>query len=86
MKKPRKQTTLKEDAGKLLLDVGKLIFGSVFLGSILRGEMPRVILATGGFVIAVLLCIVGLLMGTKEKKNGENSPTTLARNSPTKQG
>jgi len=84
MKKPRKQTTLKEDAGKLLLDVGKLIFGSVFLGSILRGEMPRVILATGGFVIAVLLCIVGLLMGTKEKKNGENSPTTLAYDSPTK--
>jgi len=80
MKKPGKQTTLKEDAGKLLLDVGKLIFGSVFLGSILRGEMPRIILAAGGFVIAVSLCIVGLLMGTKEKKNGENN------NSPTKQG
>jgi len=80
MKKPGKQTTLKEDAGKLLLDVGKLIFGSIFLGSILRGEIPRIILAAGGFVIAVSLCIIGLLIGTKEKKNGENN------NSPEKQG
>ena len=80
MKRPGKQTTLKEDAGKLLLDMGKLIFGSIFLGSILRGEIPRIILAAGGFVIAISLCIIGLLIGTKEKKNGENN------NSPTKQG
>jgi len=29
--KPKKQTTMKEDAGKLLQDIGKLIFGSMFL-------------------------------------------------------
>jgi hypothetical protein len=73
MKKPGKRTTLKEDAGKLLLDMGKLIFGSIFLGSILRGEIPQVILAISGFMAALALCIAGLLMGIKEKKNGENN-------------
>jgi len=33
MKKTRKRTTFREDVGKLLLDTGKLVFGSVFLGS-----------------------------------------------------
>jgi hypothetical protein len=36
MKKTKKHTTLREDIGKLLMDVGKLMFGSIFLGSILR--------------------------------------------------
>jgi len=60
--------------------VGKLIFGSI-----LRGEIPQVILAISGFMVALALCIAGLVMGIKEKKNGENSPTTLTRNSPAKQ-
>jgi hypothetical protein len=67
MKKLRKKTTFKEDVGKLLLDAGKLVFGSVFLGSILRGEVPHVILAIIGFSVAVALCTVGLLLGIKEK-------------------
>ena len=70
MKKLRKQTTFREDLGKLLLDVGKLVFGSIFLGSILRGEIPQVILSITGFAIAAALCMLGLWLGIKEK-NGE---------------
>jgi len=80
MKKPRKQTTLREDIGKLLLDVGKLVFGSIFLGGILRGEVPHVILSISGFAIAAVLCILGLFLGTREKENGGNGY------SPAKQG
>jgi hypothetical protein len=40
MKEPRKRTTLKENAGRLLLDVGKLTFASIVLGSSLRSELP----------------------------------------------
>jgi len=29
IKKLKKQTTFKEDAGKLLLDLGKLVFGGI---------------------------------------------------------
>ena len=79
MKKPRKRTTFKEDAGKLLLDIGKLVFGSIFLGGVLRGEVSHGILVIGGFTVATILCIIGLLCITREKKNGENI------NSPAKQ-
>ena len=70
MKKLRKQTTFREDIGKLLSDLGKLVFGGIFLGGILRGGVPHVILIVVGFAIAVTLCILGLILGTKEK-NGK---------------
>ena len=68
MKKPRKQTTLKENAGKLLLDVGKLTFASIVLGSSLRSELPQGILTIAGLVAAAVFCIGGLLLEAKEKK------------------
>jgi len=75
MRKPKNQTTFKEDSGKLLLDLGKLVFGSIFLGGVLRGEIPQTILVIGGFGVATLFCIIGLLRITKIKKNGEaNNP------------
>ena len=75
MKKPRKLTTRKEDIGKLLLDFGKLIFGSIFLGNILRGDILYTIIAAVGFLATAVLCFIGILLVTKEKKNGDNSPT-----------
>jgi len=68
----KKLTSIKEDTGKLLLDLGKLVFGGIFLGGILRGEIPHAILVIGGFAVATVFCIVGLFLGTREKKNGEN--------------
>jgi hypothetical protein len=68
MKNPIKQTTFKEDAGKVLVDIGKLIFGSVFLGSILKGSIPHIFLLFGGFFVAFGLCMIGLFMAKKEKK------------------
>jgi len=72
MKRPKKLTSLKEDAGKLLQDLGKLIFAAFFLGGILRGDVSRDILIIGGLLAAVILCITGLFIGRKEIKNGEN--------------
>jgi len=56
-----------ENAGKLLVDLGKLIFGAIVLGGILRGELPQVILLMGGFIAAVLTCAVGLRWMSKSK-------------------
>jgi len=64
----RKQTSIKEDTGKLLLDLGKLVFGGVFLGGILKGEVPHMILVIVGFMVATMCCITGLLLVSKEKK------------------
>ena len=69
MKKQRKQTTFKQDTGKLLQDIGKLIFGSIFLGGVLRGEVPQTILLISGFIGATIFCFVGLVLAVKKKDN-----------------
>jgi hypothetical protein len=74
-KKARKQTTLKQDAGKLLLDIGKLVFGSIFLSGVLRGEIPQLLLLVAGFVIAAGCCIVGLFLSIKEKDEEKSKET-----------
>ena len=73
MEKLRKQTDFKENAGKVLIDLGKLVFGCIFLGGVLRGEVPPVIMITGGFVVTILFCGVGLWASTKEKNKIGNS-------------
>jgi len=72
MKKLKKRTSFREDASKILLDLGKLIFGGIFIGGILRGEIPHDILIIGGFATAMVLIIAGFLLGIKEKKNGDS--------------
>jgi len=73
MKKQKKQTTMKEDAGKLLQDIGKLIFGSMFLGGVLRGDLPENMIILVGFTGAVFFCIAGLILGAKKKENYEKN-------------
>jgi len=60
MERTRKQTDFRENTGKVLIDLGKLVFGSMFLGGVLRGEVPQFIMVTGGFLITVLFCSIGL--------------------------
>jgi len=71
MKKSRNQTTIKEDSGKLLQDIGKLIFGSMFLGGVLRGELPQDKLIIIGFTGAVIFCVAGLILAAKKKNIGD---------------
>jgi hypothetical protein len=72
MKKLKKYPVFTEDAGKLLLDLGKLVFGSIFLGGVLRGGVSQNILVISGFVAATTLCIIGIWLVSKEKKIGGN--------------
>jgi len=73
MKKIRKQTTLRDNIGKLLLDLGKLIFASIFLGSSLRSDLPQGILTIIGFATAVMFFFIGVFLETKEKKTEETA-------------
>ena len=69
--KPRKETTMKENMGKLLLDLGKLVVGGIIIGGILRGAIPQVILIASGSVVAIIFFIFGLLWTAKEKKENK---------------
>ena len=71
MKKPRKRTTLKENIGKYLLDVSKLILTSIVLSGILRRELQQDLLLTVGVGVVIVTFIVGVSLATKEIKNGE---------------
>jgi len=73
IRKRRKATTLRDNIGRLLLDLGKLIFASIFLGSSLRREVPEVILAIIGFATAVMFFFIGVFLETKERKTGETA-------------
>jgi len=65
-KAEKQKTNIKENAGKLLLDVAKLTFGSFILGGILKGELPQYILIIAGVVVFVVCAAFGLLLTTKK--------------------
>jgi hypothetical protein len=73
----KKQTDFRENAGKVLIDLGKLIFGSIFLGGVLRGGVPQAMLVIGGFTAATIFCLIGLWWVSKEKKNGEDKYSSV---------
>ena len=79
----KSKTTIKEDTGKLLLEAAKLVFGSLCLGGILRGELPHVMLIIVGFAVAFVLGIIGLNL-VKKKKDGDDPPTSSAHDSAVK--
>jgi hypothetical protein len=67
-RKVKKKTDILENAGKVLINLGQLMFGTLFLGSVLRGEVPRHIMMIAGIVGAGISIIVGLLASAKERK------------------
>jgi hypothetical protein len=68
MKKLKKRTTLKEDIGKMLFEVGRMALGSMVIGVLLRGETPDDILLIAG-VAAVAVCfLLSLILGKREIK------------------
>ena len=55
--------------GKLALDITKLSFGSLVLGTILKGDLPQTTLLFFGITVTVVGTIVGvtLLLISEEK-------------------
>jgi len=70
-KKAKKKTDIIENGGKVLINLGQLMFGTLFLGSVLRGEVPQYIIMIIGFIGTVSLIVFGLLLSAKEQKGKE---------------
>jgi hypothetical protein len=70
-RKARKKTDIVENGGKVIVNLGQLVFGTLFLGSVLRGEIPQYMMMIGGIVGAGILIMIGLLMSAKERKSKE---------------
>jgi len=73
-KKPKKigkKTDIIENGGKVLINLGQLMFGTLFLGSVLRGGIQQYILMIAGTIGAGILIIIGLFISAKERKTTE---------------
>ena len=71
-KKPKRQTNFKENMGKLMLDLGKLVFAGMFIAGIIQDELPQTIIIISGLALAIVGFALGLLFTTKEEKTTEN--------------
>jgi len=71
VEKPKKETNTKENIGKVFINLGQLIFGTLFLGSVLRGELPQYLMMAAGFVSALIFIVFGILLSAKERKDKE---------------
>jgi hypothetical protein len=60
-KEEKKKVSVKDEVGKFFLDVAKLIFAGLVLGTVVRGNIDDYVVLFGGLVATVLCFGVGLL-------------------------
>jgi hypothetical protein len=65
------KTTVQGNIGKVLINLGQVVFGTLFLGSVLRGEIPQYMMMITGIVGAVMLLTIGIALVSKEQKDKE---------------
>jgi hypothetical protein len=61
---------LRENLGKLLLDLSKLTFASFILGGILKGELPQYIIIAAGCFVFTVLTVIGMALSSQKKNRG----------------
>jgi hypothetical protein len=59
---------VRKTVGTILIDLGKLSFGSLILGSVLKGGFDPFYTFIAGAALAIVLFVVGVLLLTKGKE------------------
>ena len=54
-----------DNIGKLCLDLGKLTFASLVLGSIIKGDIERAHIIIAGSAVALVLVAFGIVLTSK---------------------
>ena len=93
MKKPRKRTTLKEEAGRMLLDTGRIVLAGIVIVEILRGQIRGIdedilhgILLIAGSAVVAFCNTLGLYMVKREIKAEKRAKRRQRRLSPIHKG
>jgi hypothetical protein len=55
----------RENIGKVCIDLGKLLFGSFVLGTILKGEIDRLYILVAGSIAALVAIVLGIIFTSK---------------------
>jgi putative Mn2+ efflux pump MntP len=69
--RPRRKTDLVENIGRVLINLGQVVFATLFLGGVLRGEVPQYLMVLSGIIGATILIVLGLLLSAKEQYRKE---------------
>jgi hypothetical protein len=64
----KKWRRFEENFGKLMLDAAKLSFGSLVLGTIIKGEIAQSTLLVAGIVISAAAALIGLILVTRSEE------------------
>jgi hypothetical protein len=67
-KKIKKGNQTGKTIGTILVDLGKLSFGSLLLGSVLRGGFDPLQTFIMGAVLAIILFVIGIILITRSKE------------------
>ena len=70
-KKLKRKTDLIENSGKVLVNLGQIVFATLFLGGVLRGEISQYIMVISGIVSATILILLDLLLSAKKREDEE---------------
>jgi hypothetical protein len=65
------KTTVHRNIGKVLINLGQVVFGTLFLGSVLRGEIPQYMMMITGIIGAATLLTIGIALVSKESNSME---------------
>jgi hypothetical protein len=68
MEKDKKRTQTGKTIGTIMIDLGKLSFGSLLLGSVLRGGFDPLQTFIMGAVLAIILFVIGVVLITRSKE------------------
>ena len=59
---------MREELGKVLIDIAKLVIGGVILAGLMRQDINPILLFTAGSLVALLMISTGLVLITRGKK------------------
>jgi len=63
------KTDIMESVGKVFINLGQVVFGTLFLGGVLHGKIPHYVMMATGISGAVILIFFGILLSTKGQKD-----------------
>jgi len=67
-KKPNRKSQIRaylHDIGKLFVDISKLSFGSLVLGTVIRWDIPQSTVFTLGIIFSVIVAFGGIFLSRK---------------------
>ena len=60
---------MREELGKILIDIAKLVIGGVILAGLMRQDIEPELLFSVGGIVAILMIIIGLNLISLGRKN-----------------